>query len=165
MATKPLVNQRERPKAQVHQGLWWLDCGTVETCEFSYESHVELQLRSGCRRRPMGLDRFNLRFTKMSLKHSKKVMVRGCFSWNGRGETEFLLEGEMMNGQCYLKLLNDKLDLFIGLHRTTNFIQDGVLCHKVKILMKWFQEKLNIISSSGRATALIGIQIENDIAS
>ncbi len=101
------------------------------------------------------MDRLNPRFTKMSMKHSKKVMVRGCFSWNGRRGTEFLLEGEMMNSQRYLKLLNDKLDLFMGLHRTTNFIQDGILCHKVKIVMKWFQERLNIISSSGRATALI----------
>jgi hypothetical protein len=25
-----------------------------------------------------------------------------------------------------------------------NFIQDVVLCHKVKIVMKWFQERLNI---------------------
>ncbi len=82
-------------------------------------------------------------------------MVRGCFSWNGSGGIEFLLEGEMMNGQCYLKLLNDKLVLFMGLHGTTNFIQDGVLCHKVNIVIKWFQEWLNIISSGSWATALI----------
>jgi hypothetical protein len=51
----------------------------------------------------------------------------------------------MMNSQCYLKLLNDKLELFMGLHKTTHFLQDRAPCHKAKIVMKWFfEERPNI---------------------
>jgi hypothetical protein len=50
----------------------------------------------------------------------------------------------MMNSQHYLKLLNDKLELFMSLHKTTHFPQDGAPCHKAKIVMKWFKERPNI---------------------
>jgi hypothetical protein len=38
-----------------------------------------------------------------------------------------------MNSQRYLKLLNDKLELFMSLHKTAHFPQDGAPCHKAKI--------------------------------
>jgi hypothetical protein len=41
--------------------------------------------------------------------------------------------------------LNDKLELFMGLHRTAHFLQDGALCYQAKIAMKWLQERPNII--------------------
>jgi hypothetical protein len=147
MATKPLLNQRMREQrlefARAY-GSW-----TVEQWKavmFSDESHFELQLgeKSGRCRRPVGSDRYDPKFTKMSVKHPKKVMVWGCFSWKGRGGIEFLRQGEMMNSQRYLKLLNDKLELFMGLHKTTHFLQDGAPCHKAKVVMKWFEERPNI---------------------
>jgi hypothetical protein len=46
-----------------------------------------------------------------------KVMVWGYFSWKSRGRLEFLNQGEMMNDQRYMRLLDEKLDLFMGLTR------------------------------------------------
>ncbi len=50
----------------------------------------------------------------------------------------------MMNSQHFLKLLNNKLELFMGLHKTTHFLQDGAPCHKAEIVIKWFEEMSNI---------------------
>ncbi len=92
----------------------------------------------------MGSDRFDPRFTQKTEKHPMKVMVWGCFSWKGRGGLEFLNQGEMMNGQRYLRLLDEKLDLFMGLHNATNFLQDGAPCHKAKIVTAWFNARPHI---------------------
>jgi hypothetical protein len=56
----------------------------------------------------------------------------------GRGGLEFLNQGEMMNGVMYWQLLDDKLEVFIQLHGTTHFLQDGVPCHKSRIVMEWW---------------------------
>jgi hypothetical protein len=84
------------------------------------------------------------KFTKKTVKHPEKVMVWGCFSWRGRGGLKFLNRGEMMNGARYPQVLEDKLELFMRIHNTSHFLQDGAPCHKVKIVMKWFQERPHI---------------------
>jgi hypothetical protein len=64
------------------------------------------------------------------MKHLQKVMVWGCFSWRGRGGLEFLKKVEMMNGVRYSKLLDDKLEFFMGQHGTSHFLQGGAPCHQ-----------------------------------
>ncbi len=92
MATKPLLNQRMREQrlefARAYGG-WTLE--QWKAVMLSDESHFELQLgeRSGRCRRPVGSDRFDPKFTKMSVKHPRKVMVWGCFSWKAMGVLSF----------------------------------------------------------------------------
>jgi hypothetical protein len=110
MATKPPQPEDDREQrlkfARAYRG-WTVE--QWKAAMFSNESHFELQSgeNSGRCRRPARLDQFGPKFTKMSMKHPKKVMVWGCFSWKGRGGIEFLRQGEMMNSQHYLKLLNN----------------------------------------------------------
>ncbi len=83
--------------------------------------------------RSMGSDRFEERFTKKMVKHPPKVMAWACFGWKGRGALEFLEQGEMINGQRYRRLLDEKLELFMHQHETSHFLQDGAPCHKAKL--------------------------------
>jgi hypothetical protein len=32
------------------------------------------------------------------------------------------------------------LELFMGIYKASRFLQDGTLCHKAKIMTKWFAE-------------------------
>jgi hypothetical protein len=82
---------------------------------FSDESHFELTFgnKSSLCRRPSGLDRLDPRFTKTTVKHPPKLMAWGCFSWKGMGPLEWLKKGEMMNGQRYRRILDEKLELFM----------------------------------------------------
>jgi hypothetical protein len=75
------------------------------------------------------------KFTQKTVKHPAKVMVWDCFSWQGRGGLEFLKKGEMMNSQRYLRMLEGKLELFMRIHKTSHFLQDGAPCRKV--MTKW----------------------------
>jgi hypothetical protein len=91
---------------------------------FSDESHFELHLgdKHGCCRRPVRSDRFDPKFTQKTVKHPEKVMVLGCSSWQGRGGLEFLKKGEMMNSQGHLRVLEDKLELFMRIHKASHFL-------------------------------------------
>ena len=110
---------------------------------FSDESHFELRFGGQERRcrRPRGSDRFAPQFTRKTVKHPPKVMVWGCFSWMGRGGLEFLNPGEMMNGVRYRRLLDEKLEFFMGQHGTTHFLQDGAPCHRSRIVSAWFADR------------------------
>jgi hypothetical protein len=147
MAKKPLLTQRmkdQRLAFAMQYRHWGIE--EWKKVMFSDESHFELHFGekfSRCRR-PVGSDRFDPRFTQKTVKHPMKVMVWGCFSWKGRGGLEFLNQGEMMNGQRYLRLLDEKLELFMGLHNTTHFLQDGAPCHKAKIVTAWFNARPHI---------------------
>ena len=112
---------------------------------FSNKSHFELSFgnQSTRVRRPWGSDRFDEKFTRKTVKHPKKVMVWACFSFRGCGEIEFLKEGEMMNGEMmngerYWEILENKLELFMGIHNCSHFLQDSAPYHKSKIEKKWF---------------------------
>ncbi len=88
---------------------------------FSDESYFVLHLGDKhCRcRLPVGLDRFDPKFTQKMVKHPAKVMVWGGFSWQGRGGLDFLKKGEKMNTQRYLRVLEDKLEMFMGIQGPT----------------------------------------------
>jgi hypothetical protein len=47
---------------------------------------------------------------------------------------EVLMPGEIMNVKRYLELLNSRLELFMARNGTTPFLEDGVPCHKAKII-------------------------------
>jgi transposase len=147
MAKKPPLTQRmleQRLAFAMEYRHWTLE--DWKKVMMSDESHFELHLggrHTRCRR-PRGSDRFDPRFTQKKVKHPQKVMVWGCFSWKGSGKMELLKQGEMMNSQRYLQLLESRLELFMQQHGTTHFLQDGAPCHKAKIVMKWFQDRPHI---------------------
>ena len=144
MACKPLLSQQMRDKrvafAMTYRH-WTVD--DWKLVMFSDESHFELNpgSRQQCCRRPQGSDRFAPQFTKKTVKHPPKIMAWGSFSWRGRGGLEFLKQGEMMNGIRYRKILEDKLEFFMGQHGCTHFLQDGAPCHKSKLVTSWFRER------------------------
>jgi hypothetical protein len=101
MRKKPLLTERMRIQRLEFANTYrhWNEDDWKQVM-FSDESHFELRfgnLSSRCRR-PAGSDPFLPKFTKKTVKHPKKVMAWGCFSWMGRGALEFLEKGEMMNG-------------------------------------------------------------------
>lgn len=146
MACKPVLTElmKEKRIAFAEKYRHWT-CDDWKQVMFSDESHFELTFcrRNRCRR-PPGSDRFNPRFTRKTTKHPAKVMAWACFSWRGRGAIEFLQPGEMMNGQRYLRVMEEKLGLFMNLHGTTHFLQDGAPCHRSKIVSAWFKERPHI---------------------
>ena len=147
MAAKPLLTDQMKEKRLVFArayGHW-----TAEDWKFvmfSDESHFELQFNRATRcRRPAGSSRFNPLFTKKTVKHPPKVMAWGCFSWKGRGALVFLDQGEMMNGERYRQILDDKLQEFMVRHGMTHFLQDGAPCHRSKLVKNWFSERPDIV--------------------
>ena len=143
MANKPLLTERMMAQRLefAHEYAHW----TTEDWKkvmFSDESHFELLFGNQATRvrRPVGSDRFDKKFTRKTVKHPKKVMVWACFSFRGRGGIEFLKEGEMMNGERYRDILENKLELFMGMHNCSHFLQDSAPCHKSKIVKKWFDD-------------------------
>jgi transposase len=50
----------------------------------------------------------------------------------------------MMNGVRYHKLLDDKLEFFLGQHGTSHFLQDMAPCNQSKIVSAWFQQRPHI---------------------
>jgi hypothetical protein len=50
----------------------------------------------------------------------------------------------MMNEQRYLRLLDEKLDLFKVFHNTTHFLQDGMPSNKANIVTAWFNARPHI---------------------
>jgi hypothetical protein len=146
MAAKPILtdSMKEKRVAFANQYGHW-DAEDWRKVMISDESHFELNtFRKRLCRRPVGSDRFSPRFTRKTVKHPAKVMAWACFSWKGRGAIEFLDKGEMMNGQHYREILDQKLELFMQQHGTTHFLQDGAPCHRSKIVSDWFRERPHI---------------------
>ena len=147
MANKPLLTERMR-RDRLDFARRYQHWGVEEWRKvmFSDESHFELRFgQQGWRcRRAKGSDRCDPKFTRKRVKHPPKVMAWGCFSWRGRGGLEFLKPGEMMNGERYRRVLDEKLEIFMHQHGTTHFLQDGAPCHTSKIAKAWFQERPQI---------------------
>lgn len=88
-------------------------------------------------RRPIH-QRFNVRFTVPTVKHSPSAMVWGCFGGAGRGELWFVPPGTTMNAARYLELLKEKLLINMQRLQCTIFQQDGAPCHTAKVVKNWF---------------------------
>ena len=46
-----------------------------------------------------------------------------------------------MNGQKYVDLLKDKLELHVAIHKCKIFMQDGAPCHRSKIVTEFLKSK------------------------
>jgi hypothetical protein len=71
-------------------------------------------------------------------------MIGGVLQLEGQGASSFSTRGRGFNGQWYLRLLDEKLELFMGFHNSTHFLQNGAPCPKAKIVMAWFNARPNI---------------------
>ena len=93
-----------------------MDDSTVAASVFSDESTVQqLTTRKRYVRRPTG-KRFDERYTTQNKKHPPSVMIWGGTSVNETAGLFFLPPGTTMNGQKYVDLLKDKLELHIAIH-------------------------------------------------
>ncbi len=68
-------------------------------------------------------------------------MVLGCFSAAGRGGLHFLPKNSTMNSETYEKVLEDHLILFMQIHGTTRFLQDGGPWHTSKRIKKFLADE------------------------
>ena len=90
-------------------------------------------------RRPVGL-RHDTRYCVSSAKQAAKVMVRGAFSGKqGRAGLYFMPQGTTMNAQAYRAVLEEHLLLFMSIHGTTYFLQDGAPCHTANSITDWLR--------------------------
>jgi hypothetical protein len=62
----------------------------------------------------------------------------------------------MMNGERCWHLLFEKLEFFMTQHGTTHFLQGGASCHWSKMVIKWFNERPHISSSTAQTSIQLG---------
>ena len=62
-------------------------------------------------------------------------------SVNGMARLFFLPPGMTINGQKYVDLLKDKLELHMAIHKCKIFMQDGAPCHCSKIVTQFLKSK------------------------
>jgi hypothetical protein len=60
----------------------------------------------------------------------------------------------MMVGQRYRKVYDDKLELFMNMHETLHFLQDGASCHGPRLSLNGSRRGRTFSSSNDWATAL-----------
>ena len=65
----------------------------------------------------------------------------GGISVNGTAGLFFLPKGVAMNGQRYLQLLEEKLELHMTVHNCEIFMHDGAPCHRSKIVTTFLKSK------------------------
>ena len=53
----------------------------------------------------------------------------------------FLPIGTTMNGVRYRKMLKDKLEVHMVVHKCNMFMQDGAPCHHTKLVNDFFKKK------------------------
>ena len=123
----------------------------VATGVFSDESTVQqftTHHRYVCR--PTG-KRFGERYTTQSMKHPPSVLIWGGMSVNAPGTT--------MNGQKYVDLLKDKLELYMVIHKCKIFMQDGALRHRSKTVTQFLEsKKIQILDWPGNSPDLNPIE-------
>ena len=68
-------------------------------------------------------------------------MIWGGMSVNGTAGLFFLPPETTMNGQKYVDLLKDKLELHMAIHKCKIFMQDGASCHRSKIVIQFLKSK------------------------
>ena len=80
-------------------------------------------------------------------------------SINGMDGLFFLPPGTTINGQKYLDLLKNKLELHMAVHKYSVFMQDGVPCHRAKIVTQFLKaQKINILDWPGNSPDLNPIE-------
>ena len=80
-------------------------------------------------------------------------------SINGTTGLFFLPSETTMNGQKYLDLLKNKLELHMAVHKCSVFMQDGAPCHRAKIVTQFLKtQKINILDWPGNSPNLNPIE-------
>ena len=86
-------------------------------------------------------------------------MIWGGMSINGTARLFFLPPETTMNGQKYLDLLKNKLELHMTAHKCSVFMQDGAPCHRAKIVTQFLKaQKINILDWPGNSPDLNPIE-------
>ena len=78
-----------------------------------------------------------MRYVVPTVKQAPTTMVWGCFSGRGRGALWFMPKNSTINGAVYLGILQDKLQLHMGILRSTVFQHDGAPCHRAAAVTRW----------------------------
>ena len=79
----------------------------------------------------------------------------GGISVNGKAELFFLPKGVAMNGQRYLQLLEEKLELHMTVHNCEIFMHDGAPCHRSKIVTTFLKsKKVKVLDWPGKSPDL-----------
>ena len=68
-------------------------------------------------------------------------MVWGAMSAAGTGGLNFLTPGTTMNGEKYVKILQEKLQLHMTVHQCDIFIHVRAPCHRSRVVKKFLWEK------------------------
>ena len=109
-------------------------------------------------RKPTG-KRFDERYTTQTMKHPPSVMIWGEMFVNGTAGLSFLPPGTTMNGQKYVDLLKDKLELYVAIHKCKIFMQDNAPCHRSKIVTQFLKsKKIQILDWPGNSSELNPIE-------
>ena len=87
-------------------------------------------------RRPVG-QRYNSRYTVATVKHPLSIMFWGSISCQGRGGLLIMPRKTTINAATYLRILQQKLPLFMRMRNCTVFQHDGAPCHTAKIVKTW----------------------------
>ena len=93
------------------------------------------------------------------MKHPPSVLILGGMSINGTAGLFFLSPGTTINGQKYLDLLKNKLELHMAVHKCSVFMQDVAPCHRAKIVTQFLKaQKINILDWPGNSPDLNPIE-------
>ena len=91
--------------------------------------------------RPSG-ERYHEKYTVPTVKPPPSQMVWGAMSAAGTSGLYFLTPGTTMNGEKYVKVLQEKLQLHMTIHQCDIFMHDGAPCHRSRVIKKFFGEKI-----------------------
>ena len=99
---------------------------------FSDESTI-LQFKnySTSIRRPAN-KRYDQRYVVLTVKRPTSVMVWGSITAKGRAGLEIIPVNTTVNAAKYLTIVQEKLPVWMPLHETTIFQQDGAPCHTAR---------------------------------
>ena len=112
---------------------------------FSDESTLQqFVVRKRHVKRPPG-KRYDDKYTVSTMKHPPppppSQMIWEAMSQHGIGGLYFLPSGTTMNGEKYVQLLSDKLQLHMQVRRCNIFMQDGAPCHRSKLVTNFLKKK------------------------
>ena len=93
----------------------------------SYVQHV---------RRPPG-QRNSARYLSPKVSHSPSVMIWGCISAEDRGGLWIMPEKETVTANAYLRILQEKLPVWMPQRHCSVFQQDGAPAHTSKMVKNW----------------------------
>ena len=76
-----------------------------------------------------------------TVKHPPTQMVWWAILAAGTGELYFLTPGTTMNGEKYVKVLEEKLQLHMTVHQCDIFMRDGAPCHRSRVVKSFWGRK------------------------